>query len=143
MSDPAGNADLLFTGELTLLQRGMLGTCNYYLRNPEKADTSSLLEDVLKRGLRTRYFLVVRADDTKKPRITGGNSYTDGTLEGDVVVFDLTIDPPKPLGSFPIRTELTTQVKVRANASREDIQYALDEALRKTALDEVQKILSK
>jgi hypothetical protein len=143
-SDPAGNADVLFEGELTLLRRGMLGTCNYYLRQPEKADTASLLEDVLQRGLRTRYFLVVRADETKKPRITNaGGNYTDGTLEGDVAVFDLSADPPKPLGSFPIRTELTTKVKVRANATHEDVQYALDEALRRTALDEIQKLLSR
>ncbi len=56
------------------------------------------------------------------------------------MVFDLTADPPKSLGSFPIRTELTSKVKVRANAKTEEIQYALDEALRKTALDEVERI---
>jgi hypothetical protein len=141
LSDPAGNTDLLVEGELTLLRRGMLGTCSYYLRQPDQETSATFLEDVFRRGLRTRYFLVVRADETKKPRITGGSKYTDGTLEGDVAVFDLSADPPKPLGSFPIRAELTTKVKVRASASREDIQYALDEALRKTALDEVERLL--
>lgn len=142
LSDPAGNTDLLFEPELTLLRRGMLGTCSYYLRQPSQDTSASLLEDVFRRGLRTRYFLVVRADEKKKPRITGnGSTYTDGTLEGDVAVFDLSADPPKPLGSFPIHAELTAKVKVRADAKRDEIQYALDEALRKTALDAVQKLL--
>ncbi len=92
-------------------------------------------------GLRTRYFLVVRADQKKKPKIDHGNTYSEGSLEGDVVVFDLTGDPPKPLGSFPLRTELTSSVKVSSDANRESIQYALDEALRKTALDEIEKLL--
>jgi hypothetical protein len=140
LSDVAGNTDLLFEGELTLLRRGMIGTANAWLREPGE-ETSSFLEDVFRRGLRTRYFLVVRADETKKPRLVGGNHYTDGTLEGDVAVFDLSVDPPKALGSFPIRTELTTTVKVRANANRDAIQYELDEALRKTALDAIQRLL--
>lgn len=143
MKDPAGNTDLLFQEELTLRQRGMLGTCGYYLQNPSSDDSADLLEDVLNRGLRTRYFLVVRADQKKKPKITGGNSYSDGSLEGDVVVFDLASDPPKALGSFPLRSELTSTVKVSANANQESIQYALDEALRKTALDEIEKLLKR
>ncbi len=68
--DPAGNTDLLFQEELTLQQRGMLGTCRYYLRDPSSDDSADLLEDVLNRGLRTRYFLVVRVDEKKKPKIT-------------------------------------------------------------------------
>ncbi len=34
-------------------------------------------------------------------------------------------------------------VKVRAEAKTEEIQYELDEALRKTALDEVGRILAR
>ncbi len=119
----------------------MLGTCRYYLRDPSSDDSADLLEDVLNRGLRTRYFLVVRVDEKKKPKITGGNTYSDGSLDGDVVVFDLKGDPPKVLGSFPLRSDLTSTVKVSSPANRESIQYALDEALRKTALDEIEKLL--
>ena len=92
---------------------------------------------------RGRYFLVVRADEHRKPKITGGNSYSEGSIEGDVVVFDLGSDPPKALGSFPISTELTETVKVREGASRESVQYALDEALRKTALGAIEKALAR
>jgi hypothetical protein len=142
MDDKAGNADVLFAGELTLFRRGMLGTCNHYLRNGSSDVSADTLEDLFLRGLRTRYFLVVRVDEQKKPKPSGGNSYTDGSLEGDVVVFDLSADPPKALGSFPIQTELTETVKVRANADRESIQYALDEALRKTALNVIERLLA-
>ncbi len=141
--DKAGNADVLFTYELPMLKRGMIGTANYYLRQGSSDVTAELLEDVYARALRTRYFLVVRADEQKKPKISGGSSYTDGSLDGDVVVFDLGQDPPKALGSFPVTAELTTTVKVRANADRESVQYALDEALRETALSAIDKALSK
>jgi hypothetical protein len=143
MDDKAGNADVLFQNELTMLQRGMIGTASFYLRQGSKDDSAELLEDVYARALRTRYFLVVRADEHKKPKITGGNSYSEGSIEGDVVVFDVGSDPPKALGSFPISTELTETVKVRENASRESVQYALDEALRKTALGAIEKALAR
>ena len=143
LSDKAGNTDVLFATELALLQRGMIGTANFHLRGRAPDVRAEDLEDVYARALRTRFFLVIRADEQKKPKITGGNSYTDGWIDGDVVVFDLDADPPRALGSFAIAVELKETVKVRSGTSREMVQHALDEALRRTALAAIDKALSK
>lgn len=141
MADPAGNTDLLFEEELPMLRRGMLGTCNYYLRNGSSDLPADRFEEIMKRGLRTRYFLVVRTDQKTKPKIGDRSSYSEGSLDGDVVVFDLTGDPPKPLGSFALHSELTSPVKILGNTDLDSIQHDLDEALRKTALIEIERHL--
>jgi hypothetical protein len=141
LDDEDTNTDVMMVSELGFLQRGILGTCAYYLRGIPDDVEASLVEDVLRGCTRMRFFVVVRPSAKVKPELTeDGDHYRGGDLVGDAVVFDLQGQgPPKALGAFPLEVQLSKPVEVRIDATKNDVQYSLDEALRREVLVVVEK----
>jgi len=137
--DEAANADLMLTPELPLFQRAILGSCRYNDLDGWSGMVSSSIETNLKRCARVRYLLVARSDVKADPKLAGGSTYKGGVYVGDVVVFDLEKDPPAVVGAFPIEAVMTKSVKVSATASKESVEYELNEALRKELLQAIEK----
>lgn len=140
--DADSNADVMMQNDLTLLQRGILGSCSYHIRDGGEGLSQASAEEILGGCTKVRYFLVVRPSSKVKAKLAGSDKYEGGELSGDVVVFELPEQgDPKALGAFPIDVELTGDVKVKMNADEDRIEYELNEALRKALLGAIEKKL--
>lgn len=140
--DAGSNADVMMASDLTLLQRGIIGSCDYHIRHGGEGLDALSAEEILGGCAKVRYFLVVRPSARVKAKLAGSNEYSGGQIAGDVVAFELPDEgDPKALGAFPIDVELTGKVKVRMDAEKDLQEYELNEALRKELLGAIEKKL--
>lgn len=140
--DADANADVMLQNDLALLQRGIIGSCNYHVRAGGEGLSVSSAEEILGGCAKVRYFLVVRPSAKVKAEVKDSDTYEGGEISGDVVVFELPDEgDPKSLGAFPIDVVLTGSVKVKVDATRDRVEYELNEALRKQLLAAIEKKL--
>lgn len=141
--DSAANGDVMMEADLTLLQRGIIGSCSYHVRSGGEGLGEHLAEEIFSGCLKIRYFLVVRPNAKVKARLAGSDTYDGGEISGDVLVFELPAEgDPRLAGAFPIDVVLTGKVTVRGNADRDRVEYELNEALRKELLTAIEKKFS-
>lgn len=138
-SKPAGaNTDVGFAGEA----RGVIESCAATVAACEGDWLASTFEGCA----RIDSYVLVRPVESTKAVVDEAmlNKYKPGKVVGDALVFALPEDggAPQQLGALLLDVKLRGGVEVERDATTAERQHALDEALRRAALAEIEAKLT-
>lgn len=127
-------------------KRGLIGSC--VLRQEECKTDGWGFEAALEGCASIDSYVLIRPVEERRPKVPegGGPKYEGGFLSGEAFVFGLAAPDggaPVQLGAFRFSTKLRGEVEVYRDSPTKDIEYALNEALRKSALRQLEAMLTR
>ncbi len=96
-------------------------------KTADGAGAIAFVEDGLKACTQIRYVLVMRTQKRRMAQMVGTAGFLGGAVSGDVLVYSLN---GNYYGGFPWSAQSSDMVSVAANATQNDMQYALDAHMR-------------
>ena len=127
-------------------KRGIIGSC---VSRQEACKTDDWgFEEAVKGCANIDSYVVIRPVEERKPKVPegGGSKYEGGSLIGEAFVFSLAGPDgggPLQLGAFGFSAKLRGEVEVFRDSPTKDIEYALNEGLRKSALRQLEAMLTR
>lgn len=126
-------------------KRGIIGSCVF--RQVECRDDDTSLEDALKGCASIDSYVVIRTLTEEKPKpgeVDG--KYTGGFMTGEAYVYSL-VTPDggfvRELGAVTFDARLSGEVEVYRDSTTAQLEYALNEALRRSALRQLEALLTR
>lgn len=120
--------------------RGIIGGC--VARQETCRPEDPTLEDALKACESIDSVVIVRT--LREEKATFGEQrakYTGGRLEGEAFVFVLGADAGQQVAAFPFAAKLSGEVEVWRDSTNAEIEKALGEGMRRSALRQVEAML--
>lgn len=135
--DVPASTDVNWVYDFEGQRRGIIGSC--VLRQEQCRSDDTGLEAALRGCATIDAYVVIRPLEERRPRVPegGGTKYEGGTLSAEAFAFSLAGGDggaPVQLGAFTFHTKLRGEVEVFRDSPTEDIERALNEGLRKSAL---------
>lgn len=127
-------------------KRGIIGSCVF---RQEQCKTDEWgFEDALKGCAGIDSYVLIRPLEERRPTVPegGGPKYNGGSLSAEAFVFALSGadgGAPVQLGAFTFSTKLRGEVEVYRDSPTKDIEQALYEGLRKSALRQLEAMLTR
>lgn len=139
------NTDVNWLSDFAGPKRGIIGSCVY--RQTECRDDDFGLDEALKGCATIDAYVVVRPllEEKPKPGEIDGK-YRGGYLEAEAFVFALPGPDggaPVQLGALTFAARLTGEVEIYRDYTASQVEYALNEGLRESALRQLEALLGR
>ena len=141
----AATTDVNWLSDFEGPERGIIGSC-VWRQNACRAD-DAYLKEALDGCATIDSYVVVRVLEAQRPKVQeGGGKYEGGAMTGEAFVFALGGSDggeAQQLGAFTFTAKLSGQVELYRDYTSTQIQTALDEAMRKSAVRQLEALLTR